>query len=385
MKILIIRNFPSYMSVIRNTYNIQEVGLAKALVRKGQDCDILFWTDKEEENITIDAGDNKSITVFYRRGITKLKNTVYDHCGELFEKYDILQPCEYNQIQSWILAKKFPEKTIIYHGPYYSKFNKNYNRMCKVFDMFFKKSYVRLDTPFIVKSHLSREFMLSKGISPENITMAGVGVDTQMLISDHEQCTEPLYKDISENKSDIKLLYIGRLEPRRNIRFIFETFSLLHKKFPATKLYMIGTGEREYVSRVFDFAKQAGIMEHIVWQEKMEQKYLSSIYSQADYFILPTEYEIFGMVLLEAMYFNTVVFTTRNGGSSVLINNRENGFIMERLDPSEWANMIADCINHPDMAKRVACRASETISSNFTWDRLSDKFIAAYQMLLNNK
>lgn len=49
MKILIIRNFPSYMSVKNNTYNIQEVGLAKALVRKGHICDIVFWTDKEEE------------------------------------------------------------------------------------------------------------------------------------------------------------------------------------------------------------------------------------------------------------------------------------------------------------------------------------------------
>ena len=40
MKILIIRNFPSYMAVKNNTYNIQEVGLAKALVRKGHFCDI---------------------------------------------------------------------------------------------------------------------------------------------------------------------------------------------------------------------------------------------------------------------------------------------------------------------------------------------------------
>ena len=47
MKILIIRNYPSYMDVEKNTYNIQEVGLAKALVRKDNVCDILFWTDKD--------------------------------------------------------------------------------------------------------------------------------------------------------------------------------------------------------------------------------------------------------------------------------------------------------------------------------------------------
>ena len=49
MKILIIRNFPSYMAVKNNTYNIQEVGLAKALVRKGHFCDIIFGQIKRKK------------------------------------------------------------------------------------------------------------------------------------------------------------------------------------------------------------------------------------------------------------------------------------------------------------------------------------------------
>lgn len=65
------------MAVKNNTYNIQEVGLAKALVRKGHICDIVFWTDKKEETITIPVDDAGSIHVFYRHGMTMLKNTVY--------------------------------------------------------------------------------------------------------------------------------------------------------------------------------------------------------------------------------------------------------------------------------------------------------------------
>ena len=51
MKILIIRNYPSYMDVEHNTYNIQEIGLAKALVRKGHTCDIVFWTNNKEKTV----------------------------------------------------------------------------------------------------------------------------------------------------------------------------------------------------------------------------------------------------------------------------------------------------------------------------------------------
>ena len=48
MKILIIRPWPSLLDVTKNTYNIQEVGLAKALVKRGHPTDILFWTDGDE-------------------------------------------------------------------------------------------------------------------------------------------------------------------------------------------------------------------------------------------------------------------------------------------------------------------------------------------------
>lgn len=64
MKILIIRNFPSYMAVKNNTYNIQEVGLAKALVRKGHFCDIIFWTDKAEETVDVPVDKLGTVHVF---------------------------------------------------------------------------------------------------------------------------------------------------------------------------------------------------------------------------------------------------------------------------------------------------------------------------------
>ena len=62
------------MAVKNNTYNIQEVGLAKALVRKGHFCDIIFWTDKAEETVDVPVDKLGTVHVFYRRGKTVLKN-----------------------------------------------------------------------------------------------------------------------------------------------------------------------------------------------------------------------------------------------------------------------------------------------------------------------
>lgn len=378
MKILIIRNYPSYLDVKNNTYNIQEVGLAKALVRKNNICDIIFWTNKEEEDVEIPVDNCGSVKVFYRKGKTFLKNTVYTDCEELFSKYDVLQPCEYNQIQSWLLARKFPNKTVIYHGPYYSAFNKRYNLMCKLFDTVFLKAYIKQESKFIVKSKMAKEFLNQKGIQNENIYVAGVGLDAQMLSNNEMICKEELYTKMKQDESELKLLYIGRFEERRNLFFIMDVFAKVHQSNPKSHLYLIGTGNEEYIHNVFTYAETLGIRADISWEARMEQKYLSNIYQLADFFLLPTEYDIFGMVLLEAMYYKSVVLTTRNGGSSTLIQDGINGFILDEKDTAKWSECILNTSRNKPLMRRIEENASNLIQHEFTWDSLAEHFIVEY-------
>lgn len=379
MKILIIRNFPSYMSVKKNTYNIQEVGLAKALVRKGHTCDIVFWTDQEEECVDIPVEETDAmIKIFYKHGKTALKNTIYTGCKELFSQYDVLQTCEYNQIQSWLLACKYPEKTAIFHGPYYSPFNKRYNLMCKVFDAVFLRSYIKRGTRFLAKSVMAKKFLTDKGIKEKNVTVCGVGIDTQVLSSRDGAKDQVLYQDMQAHADELKLLYIGRLEERRNIPFILKTLNLLREKRQDARLYMIGTGDQEYVAQVWELAEKLKIRDAIVWQERMEQKYLSDIYTEADIFLLPTSYEIFGMVLLEAMYYKTAVFTTYNGGSSTLIENNISGVIIDEFDEVKWAEGILSIAGNKEALARMQILAHEKVKNEFLWDRLVDNFETAY-------
>ena len=378
MRILIVRNYPSYLDVRHNTYNIQEVGLAKALTKIGHQCDVLFWTNKEEEIVSLEY-DGKRINVFYKKGKTLLKNTVFNGCDKLFSSYDILQPCEYNQLEAWHLSLKYPSKTIIYHGSYYSKFNKKFNCMCMAFDALFLKRYKRLNTPFIVKSDLAKDFLLKKGIT--NITVAGVGIDQSVLTTLKPSDKSDLQKIMEVDKDCVKVLYIGRLERRRNILFLLEVFHLLSKRIKNIKFYIIGSGSHEYTDKVWKRVDELGLKNNLKYEERLEQKHLSTIYKESDYFILPTEYEIFGMVLLEAMNYETVCVTNTNGGSSMLIENGENGLIIDEMTPERWANAIADLINNPERAKSIKATARKTIQENFTWDKIVHKFINEYETI----
>lgn len=377
MKILIIRNYPSYINVEFNTYNIQEIGLAKALIRKGHQCDVVFWTDKDEQDIQIKVDNGAFINIFYRKSKVIFKNAIFKNIEKLISEYDIIQPCEYNQYQSMYLAKKYPDKTVIYHGPYYSKFNKKYNLMCKFFDVFYLRNYIKKDTKFIVKSNLAKEFLEVKGIKTENITVSGVGIDIEMLSTPKEYKEIDFINQIKKSKYEQKLLYIGRWEKRRNIKFLFDTLKNIIDLGYDTGLVMIGSGDIEYKQECIQYAKDIGIYSRILYLDKLEQKYLSSIYKECDIFLLPTLYEIFGMVLLEAMYYGLPVITTYNGGSDILINNRVNGFI-EELYCNKWSEIIIELLDNNEKRLQIGAIAKETIADNYTWDSVVESIINAY-------
>ena len=381
MKILIIRCFPQYMEVKNASYNIQEIGLARALVKKGHQCDIVFWTDKEEKEVQVDVDGKSSITVFYRQSKVFLKNAFFD-IDDLIKKYDIIEPSEYNQLAAWKLSKKYPDKTVIYHGPYYCEFNKRYNAMCKVFDKIVLPAYKKNGTTFLVKSDLANDFLTSKGIKSENVTTVGVGIDLDAFKQNDINEIPDEIKEIQNIKADIKLLYIGKIEERRNIPFLFDILNELKNRNVNAKLVMIGNGDEEYCKNCFDYAKKCGVFDSIYHIKKAEQKYLQYAYKNADIFLLPTRYEIFGMVLLEAMYFGTPAITTKNGGSQMLIENGIDGYIIDAFNKSLWCDKI---IEASQISAKISQNAHKKITEKFTWDVLSDKFISTYEKKIPNE
>ena len=127
--------------------------------------------------------------------------------------------------------------------------------------------------------------------------------------------------------------------------------------------------------------QQCGIRDSIVWQRQMKQNQLPAIYENADFFLLPTRYEIFGMVLLEAMYFGTAVLTTRNGGASMLIRNEENGMVFDNCDAKVWAEWILSMSNKKEKLLEMQKQASATICDSFLWDTVCTAFEQVYKKL----
>lgn len=375
MKILIIRMYPDVLNI--NTYNCQELGLAKALVRKNNICDIVLYTNKfqYEEDIKFD-NNTKKIHVYHLNAKSILKNAFYaKSLYEIAEKYDIVQSTEYDQIANKKLLNKLGEKLVIYHGPYLSKYTKGYKKKCIISDLYYMINNHFKNVQCIAKSKLAEELLQKKKF--KNIQTIGVGLDSEKFDKNNIRNNVRIEQLVKEKKEYKYLLYVGKLEERRNIIYLIDVLCKLLKKKDLYKLIIVGKGQDEYVKKCWKYAKEKKVLDNIIYIESIKQEELPNLYNCVDVFLLPTQYEIFGMVLLEAMYFGVPIVTTLNGGSSMLINNKY-GKICKLQDIDSWVDSVEELVMLREDEK---IKISRYIKNNYTWDKLSERFLEVYKKM----
>ena len=150
--------------------------------------------------------------------------------------------------------------------------------------------------------------------------------------------------------------------------FILAVLSSLVKKNPDTKLVIIGKGKKRYEDKVNRFISKNNLTNNVEWIKKLPQEDLVKYYLSSKVFIFPSNYEIFGMVLLEANFFNLPIVSSRNGGSISIIDNDNIGKVLDDFNKEKWTNAIEYYLNN------------EIEQGMFThsWDNIAQKFIDSY-------
>lgn len=369
MKILIVRTFPSIMD--SNKYNIQEIGLAKALTRVGHTCGIVLYNGKNKdlvEKIPVLCGaEERQIIVYRLHGFGILKNGFFPSLHKITRDYDVIQVHEYDQLTSWLYYAWSKKKIVIYHGPYYHEFNKGYNFKCKIFDAIFLRIRHNKNVICMAKSTLAAEFLRSKGF--KNVNVVGVGLDLENF---EAECKE----EIPIDKTKKNIIYVGKIEERRNSLLLLDIMKGIHKTNPAVNCIIIGNGEKDYVDR---FLQKAGKMieeGYLQYYTNAVQSQLARLYEKADLMLFPSNYEIFGMVLLEAVYFGLPVITSKNGGADVFEENPCLGRVLQNFDLKTWVESAQEFLSISKEGNNLADMSTQKIS----WDAKVSNFITCYEM-----
>lgn len=389
MKILLVRTIAIEEDCSISTYNNQGIGLATELSKLGHECGLVYYAKKGKGFKEIIERDGVKLTVYHIEGKNLVWNAIYNkELYDICNQYDIIQTSECDQICSWLLYKKYPQKTIIYHGPYKSKYTKKYNLRSKVFDFIFLHRAKFIEAPVITKSYLAEKYLRKKGF--KNVTTLGVGLNPYNLEQKIEEIPNKIKNVIDNKKNDKYILYIGAISKRKNLKFVLKILNKIvnekcHKDY---KLVVIGSKaykEEKYYEECFNYIKRNNLDNNVINLKTVEQKYLKYVYNCSDVYVLPTQYDIFGMVYLEAMYFGTPIVTTLCGGSSLLIEEGKTGFIRKIVEPEEWADIIIKIAENVEVKENISRETKKQINEQYLWSVLVKKFEKEYKKLMNSK
>lgn len=154
---------------------------------------------------------------------------------------------------------------------------------------------------------------------------------------------------LSKQYSSNKKLIIGtvcRLEPQKGLSYLLLAMRIILTKFPQTRLEIVGDGS--LLEELQNLSKKLGISNSVFFFGKFTD--VIPFYNRMDIFVLPSLYEGFGIVLLEAMAAGVPVIATNVDGIKEVIIHGESGILVPPKNPEAIANAVINIIENPQIA-----------------------------------
>jgi D-inositol-3-phosphate glycosyltransferase len=207
----------------------------------------------------------------------------------------------------------------------------------------------------------------------------------------------PIPKDealefIGEPARQCMLLYVGRVEPLKGIDTLFEAMAILKREnfldIQPMCLAIIGGDpevSREEMSSEMDrlhaLQESLGIGDLVTFLGRRDQDTLQYYYSAAEIVVVPSHYESFGMVALEAMACGTPVIASETGGLAFLIKDGETGFHVPAVDPEALAERLKELMQDEELKSRLGEQAA-IYAKEFSWSVIVDQILELYASVM---
>jgi D-inositol-3-phosphate glycosyltransferase len=244
---------------------------------------------------------------------------------------------------------------------------------------------MRFADRLIAATTLERDQMRALyGADPEKVSIVPPGVDLEKF--------RPL--PCSEARARIGLppdhhmvLFVGRIQPIKGIDTLIRAMALVLERRPALRdqvcLTLVGgaddaTPDSE-MARLKALREELGIGDLVTFPGSRDQDTLVDYYTAASIVVVPSYYESFGMVALEAMACGTPVIASDVGGLSLNIADGFNGYLVASGDVEALAYKITLLLTQDELRRQLG-RQAHTWATGFSWQIIADETLAAYDL-----
>ncbi len=221
------------------------------------------------------------------------------------------------------------------------------------------------------KDHLIRHY----DADADRVTVIPCGVDLDRFQPKDRTVARKQIGVASEEKL---VLYVGRLAPEKGLDRLIRAVACLRHISELRLIVVGGDGEHDRARRrMMELSRSCGIGGRVTFKGRLEQSELPFFYSAADLLSLPSSYESFGMVALEALACGTPVAATRVGAMEQLLRDPGNGRLAPDLRPSSLAAAIEGLLR--DRAAGLPGTASiRRAAADYDWSRVATDVLKVY-------
>ena len=189
------------------------------------------------------------------------------------------------------------------------------------------------------------------------------------------------------------VLFVGRIDPVKGIDFLIDGFAALRERWQGEVqpvLAIVG-GEVRHgpegieldadLAQLRDLAAARGVAEGVIFRGAQPHECLPAYYAAADVVVVPSRYESFGLVAVEALACGTPVVASRVGGLAYTVEDGLNGFLVPYGQASQLAAALDRVLGDTSLRDRLGAGALET-ARRFSWAGVTDEILALYGALV---
>jgi D-inositol-3-phosphate glycosyltransferase len=189
------------------------------------------------------------------------------------------------------------------------------------------------------------------------------------------------------------VLFVGRIEPLKGVDTLIRAMSCLKFQNVGRPVYLAIIGGEPDVdpdemtaemARLQKICDDLSMGQTAVFLGKRAQDTLPYYYSAAEVLVMPSFYESFGMVALEAMACGTPVIASQVGGLAFLVKDGVTGFHVPEGDPAALCDKLTLLLSDHDLREQMAGRAAE-YAQGYNWEKIAAQIVDVYEGLIETK
>lgn len=202
----------------------------------------------------------------------------------------------------------------------------------------------------------------------------GVNIDDYTIHPSRE-----FRKQFAEDDEKL-VLFVGRLVYEKGVSVLIDSIKRVLQKVN-TKLVVVGDGYMR--DKLVDQAHQLGVSDKIFFAGFLDDEIVKRLYRTADVFVVPSLYEPFGIVALEAMAAKIPLVASGVGGLSEIIQHDRTGVIVYPNNPDSLAWGILRVLTDNKYSKWISENAFFEVSNRYNWNSIAEKTSMVYQQVID--